>query len=100
MTIDVARGAMGTSTLLNFQKINPIWPPRLHEILKMPITPVFVIEIIFDSMTIDVARGAMGTSTLLNFQKINPIWPPRLHEIIKMPITPSVFVIETSFLTL
>ena len=39
MAIDVARGARGTRPFLISQKIYPIWPPRLHEIIQMSIIP-------------------------------------------------------------
>ena len=49
---------------------NPIWPPRLHEINKMVITPsVFVREMHLDAMTIGIVRGVRGTRRLMNFQK-------------------------------
>ena len=77
MTIGLVRGVRGTRPLINFHKRNPIWAPRLHEIIKMAITPsVFVIDIHLDSMTIGVARGGRWTRFLSISKKIYPIWPP------------------------
>ena len=46
MTIGLARGARNTRAPNNFQKLNPIWPPRFHDSIKLAITPsVFVIDI-------------------------------------------------------
>ena len=46
MTIGLVRDVRGTRLIINFEeKINPIWRPRLREIIKIGITPsVFVIE--------------------------------------------------------
>ena len=47
MTIGLVRDVRGTRLLINFEeKCNPIWRPRLREIIKIAIiTPsVFVIE--------------------------------------------------------
>ena len=45
MTIGVSREDRGTRPPINFKKKNQIWPPRLHEIIKMAITSsAFVIE--------------------------------------------------------
>ena len=44
MAIGVTRGGSGPMPPHIFQKRIPIWPPQLREIIKMAITPVFVIE--------------------------------------------------------
>ena len=70
MAIGIDRGARGPGSLIISNKLHPIWPPRLHESIKMAITPsVFVIEIYLDSMTIGSAKGASDTRTPNNVQK-------------------------------
>ena len=73
-------------------KKNPIWPPRLHELNNMAITPSVVVYIYIhlDSMTIGIVRGARGPGPF-SISKKNPIW---IHEIFKLTVAPSVFVIE------
>ena len=110
------RTGTGVNTALNniFRRVckissngifkNPIWPPPLHEIIKIVITPsVFVIETYTDlgSMAIGIARGASGTRAPNNFHKqIQYGNRDFMKSLKKMAITPSVFVIDTYFWTL